>query len=96
MNLASSTRCWFPTVFFSCRRATQVSPAVRAVSGVNVGQLPFAPPAILSPTAVHVAQGLEVGTVSAAFPATGTIALLAARVSHPSLMHHAQCGLTRM
>lgn len=46
-----------------------------------MGELPFAPPAILSPTAVHVALEQEVGTVSAASLVIGIIALLAARVS---------------
>lgn len=63
----------------SVRRATRVSPAVRAAGGVNVGQLPFAPPAILSHTVVPAARGLEVVTVSVASQATGTTVLLAAR-----------------
>lgn len=63
----------------SARRVTLVSPAVRAVGGVNAGQLLFVPPAILLPTAAHAAQGPEVVTASAASQATGTTALPAAR-----------------
>lgn len=78
-----NNRCFL--IILSHRMATQVFPAVRAVGGVSVGRPPFAPPAILSPTAARVTLELEVGTVSAASPATGTTALLAARVSHLSL-----------
>lgn len=63
----------------SVRKATRVSPAVKAAGGATVGQLPSGPPAILSPTAVHVARGLEVVTASAVSQDTGIIALLAAR-----------------
>lgn len=61
------------------RRATLVSPAVRAVRGVNAVQPLSAPPAILLPTAVHAVRGLEVVTVSAASQATGTTAPPVAR-----------------
>lgn len=47
-----------------------------------MGQLPSGPPAILSPTAVHVARGLEDVTASAVSQDTGIIAPLAARVSY--------------
>lgn len=50
-----------------------------------MGQLPLAPPAILSPRVVCVALEREVATASAASLATGITALLAARVSHLSL-----------
>lgn len=80
LNFAEINSLFFLTVS-SHRRATQVFPAVRAVGGVNVVQLPLAPPATLSPRVVCVALEREVGTVSAASLATGTTALLAARVS---------------
>lgn len=63
------------------RRATPVSPAVRAVGGVNVGPPPPAPPAIRSPTAVPASQGLGAATASAACRGTGTTAPPAAKVS---------------
>lgn len=79
--------------FMSSRRATLVSPAVRAVGGVNAGQLPFAPPAILSPTAVRAARGPGVVTASVASQATGTTNPPAARVSHLSVIRHVECSL---
>ncbi|CAF93654.1 unnamed protein product, partial [Tetraodon nigroviridis] len=66
---------------------------VKAVGGVNVGQLPLVPPAILSPRVVCVALEWEVGTVSDASLATGITALLAARVSHLSLKLLFYCPL---
>lgn len=71
----------------SCRRVTLVSPAVRAAGGVNAGRLPFAPPAILSPTAVCAAPEPEGVTVSAACQDTGITALPAARVRQKSAPH---------
>lgn len=82
--------------FMRSRRATRVSPAVRAVGGVNAGQLPFAPPAILSPTAARAAQGPEAVTASVAFQVTGTTAPPAARVSHLSLAQLAKCSPFRL
>lgn len=63
------------------RRATPVSPAVRAVGGVNVGPPPPAPPAIRSPTAVPASPGPGAATASAACRGTGTTAPRAAKVS---------------
>lgn len=64
-----------------CRKDTQVSPAARAVGGVNVAQPQCGPPAILLHTAVPAARGLADVIVSAASQATGTTAPLGARVS---------------
>lgn len=75
------------------RKVTQVSPAVRAVGDVDASQHPCAPPAILSLTAVHATQELEVVTVSIASKATGTTAPLVVRVSHLFFIQHVECFL---
>lgn len=75
------------------RKVTRVSPAVRAVGDVDASQHPCVPPAILSLTAVHAAQELEVVTVSIASKVTGTTAPLVVRVSHLFFMQHVECFL---
>lgn len=75
------------------RKATQVSPAVRAVRDVDASQHPCAPPAILSPTAVHAAQELEVVTVNIASKVSGTTAPPAVRVSHLFFIQYVECFL---
>lgn len=55
-----------------------------------MGQLPLAPPATLSPTAVRAARAPGVVTASAVSQATGTTAPPAARVSHLSVIQQKQ------
>lgn len=66
---------------FMYRRVTLDLAAVWVAVGVNVPLLPYVPLATLSHTAASVAQGPEVGIVSAACLDTGITAHLAARVS---------------